>query len=383
MQYRLKCKSIPQAGTLFTLIAFTACLSLSACSKAQIESHFASNNKDSSKTTEKNEPYVEGTYEAIVPTESDIDIEQKQMVAKARKLLHEKNYAELDKYIDSLVTSREACPNGRWKLDLLYMEFTDPERAGKKATEAEWLKLIDEFKAWSAASKSSSNALIALAEAYTGYAWLARGNGYANTVSDEGWRLMGERIDTAKNYLKQADVLNSKNPRKWSAALIAGLGSNIDKRAYEEIVSEAQKKEPTYELVLFERSNFLRPRWSGEEGEWEKSIADTADKLGGENGDKMYARLLWAAHAMGECKHLYQTPSIDWERAKRGFILLEKENPKSLAVTSRFCVLSVSAGDRPQARELFDKLKGRMTESAWTTRKYFSKSRDWAYAMKP
>lgn len=365
------------------LAVLTIILPLSSCSTGGGDTTTPrGEDSQGSKTSDSANTGPEPSYEDIIVTKSEMDIEQEELVAKARKLLHEKNYAELDKMIDSLVSTKANSPNGRWKLDLLYMEFTDPEKAGKKPTAEEWQKLLAEFKGWHEANKKSSNALIALAEAETGYAWHARGSGYADTVTDEGWKKMGERLQEAASYLKMAKELNTKNPRLWSAAASIGLGQGMENEEFEALVKDALRSEPTYEVILFDRTNYLRPRWHGNEGDWERAAKEAADQLPGAEGDKRYARIMWAAHSLGECRKLYLNKSIDWDRIKRGFVLLEKENPNSLATTSRFCALAVSAGDMPQARELFDKLHGRMTESAWKSKKYFSQSRDWAYAMK-
>jgi hypothetical protein len=51
---------------------------------------------------------------------------------------------------------------------------------------------------------------VALALAYLDYASDARGTGYANTVSETGWKLFSERTAEARRILKEASKLAGK-----------------------------------------------------------------------------------------------------------------------------------------------------------------------------
>ena len=50
---------------------------------------------------------------------------------------------------------------------------------------------------WRAQYPQSITVYTTLAATYVNYAWQARGNGYANTVTDEGWQLFRDRIHQA------------------------------------------------------------------------------------------------------------------------------------------------------------------------------------------
>jgi hypothetical protein len=52
---------------------------------------------------------------------------------------------------------------------------------------------------------------------YTDDAWCARGSGYANTVTQVGWQLFGERLERANQILSD---LYAKNPNEPSLALV-------------------------------------------------------------------------------------------------------------------------------------------------------------------
>ncbi len=361
-----------------------SCLIVSACTSAchteikqdlpkisseSIQPESAS--KSESPGSEKSNSESEAVF-----VETDIELDQRKLSMQARQLLTEHKYKELDKLIDDLVKSKSEHPNGRWRVDLLYA-FCSPQSDGQ-ASDKDWQDQIQELKKWSNENKKSANALIALAQAYVSYAWFARGGHYADKVSDEGWRLMDERLKIASEYCSGAEALKTANPYHFYVELLIGKGSGMEKDKYKEIVSAALKQEPRYELVLLEQIDYLRPRWHGEEGEWERNAKEASDSFGGDAGDKRYAQLMWYAQALGELKHLDSNNRIDYPRIKRGFELLLKENPDSLATQSRFCAIAVSAADISEAKVLFGKINGRISKQAWKTQKYFNQCRDWA-----
>ena len=73
-------------------------------------------------------------------------------------------------------------------------------------------------KGWIAAKPDSITARIAHADFLAEYAWHARGSGYANEVSKDGWKLFGERLTAAHEILKQAKPMQPQCPMWWSVS---------------------------------------------------------------------------------------------------------------------------------------------------------------------
>jgi hypothetical protein len=326
---------------------------------------------------ESEEAQDASSNDGVKVVENEIELDQHKLAGDGRRLLAEKKYDELDAMIDQMCKTKQSYSNGRWHVDLMYMEFCDPI-AGKKASDDDWKKLIADLEAWAKARPKSANARIAVAEAYVGYAWKARGGGFADKVTKEGWNLMDARQKQASQYLSDAEALQPINPRHWAVALIIGLGSHMEKSKYQSIVNDALQKEPGYVTVLLEQINYLQPRWYGEEDEWLATATKAADQLKGDAADERYSQLLWSAHSQRGTGNLFKEQNADYSRAKKGFEILLTKNPKSLAVISRYCAVAVQGGDKGEASKLFAKLDGKMTKSAWRSKKYFTKYRDWA-----
>jgi hypothetical protein len=75
---------------------------------------------------------------------------------------------------------------------------------------------IAELKAWIVARPQSITARVALAKAYTSYAWLARGNGYADSVTPERRQRFKERIAEAQKVLDDSANITPMDP-EWFA----------------------------------------------------------------------------------------------------------------------------------------------------------------------
>ena len=234
---------------------------------------------------------------------------------------------------------------------------------------------------WVKARPNSVTAKIALANLWWQSAWKARGGGYANTVNDQGWKLMEEREGYALGLLNDAKKLKETCPRWYYTMLQIAKDQSWDKARYDAIFNESIAKYPDYKSSYFSKVLDLQPRWGGAAGEWEQFIAQSADKVGGENGDKFYAQMVWAV----EFTHWYHKGNIfrefkiSYPRVKKGFEILMKEYPNSLSVTSAYCHAATASGDRQEAAMLFAKLGGRVDCEVWWSEQSFLSWRNWVF----
>src|SRR4030081_2540551 len=136
----------------------------------------------------------------------------------ALQMVKDKKYAELDCFADRVRSGKERLPDGRWKLDVFYSGLASPVIYPVHATEEDWNVHLKELGKWTLAKPKSITARVALAEALIGYAWYARGNGLADTVSNSGWKLFDDRVAEAKQILESAWKLPVKCP-EWYAVM--------------------------------------------------------------------------------------------------------------------------------------------------------------------
>jgi hypothetical protein len=141
--------------------------------------------------------------------------------------LVDKNYDALEQAAHDARVGKSRFKGGVWKLYMFYDGLGKPT-LGDQATDEDWNSHINALRTWEAVRPDSAAPRIALAETYMNFAEKARGVGYAETVSDAGWKLYAERNELAGSALTDAAQLKEKCPYWFDAmqqlAIAQGLG---------------------------------------------------------------------------------------------------------------------------------------------------------------
>jgi Domain of unknown function (DUF4034) len=206
----------------------------------------------------------------------------------AGSMLKEEKFAELDCLADHARSGRERLPGGLWKIQLLYQGLRQPVSLPMHATQEDWTYLLQRLQKWVKACPKSITARVALALAYVDYASDARGSGYANTVTETGWKLFGERTAEAKRILEEASKLPTKCPEWYVAMQMVSINEGWSVTEARALFEEASKFEPEYYIYARDLAMYLLPKWSGEAGDTEKFVQEVADRIGGDKGDILY-----------------------------------------------------------------------------------------------
>ncbi|MBZ0186580.1 MAG: hypothetical protein K8F91_10060, partial [Candidatus Obscuribacterales bacterium] len=230
-------------------------------------------------------------------------------------------------------------------------------------------------------------ALTAVAEGYADYAWEARGGGYSDTVTQEGGKLFEKRLAVARQWLEKAGPKRKSYPRWYSAASTIALGEGWDAEKFDATMDEGIKLFPTYYTLHFDRVYHLQPRWYGKEGDWEAYAAKADDQIGGEDGDMLYARIIWYVNrkrVLYKKNTIFSKSNVSWVRTARGFDLLAAKYNDAPDVLNAYARLAVAASDVEKAKKLFAKIGAEVTMEPWATtesnaRNYFLKCRMWAF----
>jgi hypothetical protein len=105
--------------------------------------------------------------------------------------------------------------------------------------------------------------LLARAECSIDSAWNARGSGYADSVTPEGWKLFGERLTIAKQLLEQAWKADSADPRIANAMLDVAVGLSFKRPEMEQWFERAMKLETNNYPACQSKLHYLKPQWHG------------------------------------------------------------------------------------------------------------------------
>jgi hypothetical protein len=237
-----------------------------------------------------------------------------------------------------------------------------------KATEDErhWLDQQTKLHGWLRACPDSLTAKIAMANWYIGYAWKARGSGWAYTVSREGWGLMHEFLVKAAEILNSVPASQVDDPEFYHASMIVAVDADSPReagdRAFKKGVKLAREYYPLYGL----RAYYLMPRWYGKIGDWESFAQDAFDSFPDDKREIFFA-LLVHNQATVCWDDFFNKSFVDYNCVKRGLLAAEKIDHRKGYSLSKLCYLASIRGDRATAVQLFLDLGTDAWSSAFDT----------------
>ena len=298
-----------------------------------------------------------------------------------RAMLKAERIDELDCLADRARASKTKFPGGIWKIKQLYAGLSEPVDYPVHATQEDWDLLLQRLEHWVTVRPTSITARVALASAYLGYADDARGDGFADTVSESGWKLFGKRNAEARRILDEASDL-PKCP-EWYLLMIR-VSENQDWGAAEKraLFEEAFKFEPGYFYYARVRASRLLPKWSGEPGDTETFTQEVADRIGGDQGDLLYFEVASADYVIS-CSP--DDPHLSWERIERGFEASEKLYGVSMLNLNRMAFLATHFGKRDPivADKIMTRIGDQWDEVTWHSRADFDMVKKWAAYAAP
>jgi uncharacterized protein DUF4034 len=293
-----------------------------------------------------------------------------------RGLLIQGRYDALDCIADAARANKTKFSGGFWKIHTIYAGLERPVDAGAHATELDWNDHIDQLQRWISAKPNSVTARVALAQAYVDLAWEARGTGFANTVTDNGWKLVGERTHKAEEILKEANKLPTKCPEWYVTAqrLLQLQGTN--KEELSALLGEAIACEPTYQYFYRLQAKSLAAKWYGDDGDEEAFVQQAADRLGGTDGDILYFQI--ASNIICPCNDGLNLKLLSWPRMQKGFKALTDKSGPSLVNMNLFAYMATREIDPTLAKQTFDGIGDNWDPDLWTTKSFFDQNKQWA-----
>jgi len=280
-----------------------------------------------------------------------------------RALLNQDNFAELETIADSARIEKARLPGGAWKLNAFYSIVAGP--GSLTSTDDVWNAHIARLNRWAEAFPNSITPRVALGMAYTRYAWKARGNGWANTVTPTGWQMFKSRIQQARTTLEAAQTLSRSDPQWYHAMQTVALAQGWSREDVTKLVDSAIATEPGYYYVYIAQASFLLPKWYGKNGEAEAFVESAPDS---DEGNIVYFRV---AEAMDCCGKKNELPALSWSRVKRGFAALDKVYGTVNHQRNVMAYLAVRNNDQAYANEMFAHIGDDWDRSVWESKANF------------
>lgn len=317
-------------------------------------------------------PFKPEPRKKLPPGQDPVEEEINAFRQATRVLYNQSRFTELEALAASLRTSQEAFGNGSMRINQFYISFNiRPEDL-----ESRWTQHDQIHGAWVRAKPDSATARTAYADFLADYAWRARGTGLIRTVSQANLALFRERLAACSGQLRACAAAKYRDPVWWHASqrVLLGLGGKPEE--FDRVAEEAHSRFPKWWGGDISRAWSLLPEWYGRTGDWEKYAAKAAERPDG-LGDEIYARIV-----QDMCSR-YNNPFTEtvasWPRTRKGYEIMGRKYPASLAVQTDEARLAWLAGDRERARAIFRRLgPGGDAAFRWRGEKERSEARSWA-----
>lgn len=232
-----------------------------------------------------------------------------QMVERLRTLYRSQKFDVLDPMLACLMRGSSRFASGRMGSSAVYWMF----RRQMPAPGAN-LGEIQYIQAWRQQRPDSIFSEFANLRYKYAMAWNSRGSGYAQSVSDDRWKVFNQGlVDTERALLGASNDL--RQTPIWQNLLFATVLDTKDSQSQPRVVfDEGVKRWPTYYDFYEVGLSRLLPRWGGS---WERvdSFVDYwSEQLKASEGESLYARLY--VSVITNAATANQT-KINWPRMKR------------------------------------------------------------------
>jgi len=292
------------------------------------------------------------------------------------ELIAQGDFAALEKEAQKVREDKSRLSGGIWKISAFYDGVSVPPGVSE-ASASDWAAHIATVKKWVAAYPESATARIALASTYDHFGSAARGGGYANTVTDEGWKLLAENTALAKSTLLDAARLKEKCPYWYEIMQSVALTEGWDKQQARELLDQAAAFEPTYHHYYRRYGIYLLPKWEGQEGETQAFAEEISKRLGSPQGDIAYFEI--ASLVACQCdKERDSLDGLSWPRVKHGYEELSRLYGMSYMKVNRFAYMCFVANDKKAAKHAFEVVGDDWHPSVWHSEDDFKSARAWA-----
>lgn len=265
--------------------------------------------------------------------------------------------------------------------DFEVYKFYEKILLNSSAYEEQFEEYIEIYKKWLAKIPRSYHANAGLGMLYVGYAWNARGVGYSNTISSEGWKKFHERLRLAEKYLTKAYKINPTYLGvQVEMMVVAKVHPDMPDSEVDRWFQLALKADPADCRPYTVRAYYLSRKWGGSR---EEKFRFARDILESAPEDSMAPLALvkahWAVYYEENDAEYFKRPEV-WSEMKAVQTELLRRFPNSSERHNWFAKSACLAEDFAVARREFKAIGENWLESAWSNREEFLYYKKLAFA---
>jgi WD40 repeat protein len=174
------------------------------------------------------------------------------------------------------------------------------------------------LQTWSEEQPDSPVPLIALARAEMNQAWRSRGNGAADTVTEEGQKRFLDQMSKARALLERAIGLGPLDGAAHAALLAVARAEGWPLEKTRAVFDAGCKIDPSYVDLYSAMAEYLLPCWHGKDGDIERFAAEAVKSLPGDDGLDAYLHIAYTVNQ-------YDSNLLFWGRFDRQLLVRAAE----------------------------------------------------------
>jgi hypothetical protein len=196
------------------------------------------------------------------------------------------------------------------------------------------------------------------------YAWDSRGNGWANSVTEQGWQLFEQRLAKAAASLEQSWKLDPTDSDTAVIMIDVELGQGQGRDRMELWFNRAMEANPDNYWACTEKLYYLQPKWYGTD---EEMLKFGHECVAGGNWDAGIPYILVEAHhdvshydangwQQAEQKGYFENNPQAWDEIRSVYAEDRKHRPRSVYKELEFARMAEWTSHWSEANQMFDEV---------------------------
>jgi hypothetical protein len=283
--------------------------------------------------------------------------EQQPIIDAVKTAIGRHDYAALNAMETEYRKTRSRTSSGIWKLSLFHWRMLT--ELGPKKDQCQDSS-TDFFKGWIAATPDQPAPYVTRAAVLESYAWCLRGDGMANSVSQQAFEGFAVKVDEASKLLTDHRRIASIDPHYYAVMERIYIDQGAAKADFKHLLEEGTAREPDYHYLYFDAYRYYQPQWYGSDAEIDEIARFAAARTARTEGLGMYARYYWFAL---DCKCSIRN-SVDWPTMKTAMRDVMDRYPSDWNAAN-FARISCDMRDYEEAGTWLNRVKKDYSD-AWT-----------------
>ena len=226
--------------------------------------------------------------------------------------------------------------------------------------------LRDLIGPYAIAFPNSAGPLVWKGKAYIDWAWQARGGGFADTVTPEGWKLFAQRLAVAREALEEAYKRDPSDTRAPTLMIKVCMGQGSDLEQTTTWFTRAMAADPDNYDACDKMLFYLYPRWYGTP---QQMIAFGRECLKTYNWRAQLPFILLKVHQelaaeSGDEKAYYLQPAV-WDDLRDIYQSLLWVDPENTANRNTLAFLACKCGQWQEANHQLQMLGDKVDAAAF------------------